>query len=343
MTVTRGIGAWAGALLLPASLLGAPAELRVVQAGPVGEIANLEEANEIRVVFSEPMVALGRIPETVTAPFVRIRPEIPGRFRWSGTNTLIFSPADPAKLPYATRFDVTIDESAASVSGRRLATSYTFSFTTPTIRLLRTGWYRRGKRYDTPVVLALRFNQPVSRETLAPHLRFEMVPHDFTDPVLPPEALERFLAADRKQIDDFAAKVARARQAASSREAVPVSPATHWNRKAYPPGADLLVFQTDGVPPTEGWIRVSLDGSLPGAQARGIPDKAHEYVVKLERTFFVEGFRCRTACDPDSYNPLRLRAAVSPRALRRVLKVADVTDPAKGMPLAPKKREAKPT
>ena len=343
MTVTRGIGAWAGALLLPASLLGAPAELRVVQAGPVGEIAKLEEANEIRVVFSEPMVALGRIPEIVTAPFVRIRPEIPGRFRWSGTNTLIFSPADPAKLPYATRFDVTIDESAASVSGRRLATSYTFSFTTPTIRLLRTGWYRRGKRYDTPVVLALRFNQPVSRETLAPHLRFEMVPHDFTDPVLPPEALERFLAADRKQIDDFAAKVARARQAASSREAVPVSPATHWNRKAYPPGADLLVFQTDGVPPTEGWIRVSLDGSLPGAQARGTPDKAHEYVVKLERTFFVEGFRCRTACDPDSYNPLRLRAAVSPRALRRVLKVADVTDPAKGMPLAPKKQEAKPT
>ena len=338
MRVMRGVGAWTSTLLLPASLLGAPAELRVVQAGPVGEIAKLEEANEIRVVFSEPMVALGRIPETVTAPFIQIRPEIPGRFRWSGTNTLIFRPADPARLPYATRFDVTVDESASSVSGRRLARSYTFSFTTPTVRLLRAGWYRRGKRYDAPVVLALRFNQPVSREALASDLRFEMAPHDFADPLLPPQALARFLAADRKQIDDFAAKVARARQAAASRERVSVSPVSDWDRKAYPPGPDLLVFQTDGVPPTDGWIRVSLATGAPGAQGRATPDRPQEYVLKLERTFFVEGFRCRTACDPDGYNPLRLRAAVTPRALRRGLKVSDVTDPARETVVAPKKR-----
>ena len=333
------IGAWLTAgLLWPAMLLAGAAELTVTQAGPVGEIDKLQEANEIRVVFSEPMVVLGRIPETVSAPFFRVRPEIPGRFRWSGTNTLIFTPAEPARLPYATRFVVTVDENATSVAGHRLAEPYAFSFTTPRVRLLHTGWYRVGKRHDKPVVFALRFNQPVSREVLAPRLRFELVPHDFVAPVLPPEGLERLKALDPKSAEDFEAKVARARQAAASREAVAVSAASDWDRKAYPPGPDLIVFQTGGVPPTEGWIRVSLDTGSPAGQEPATSPKSQEYVVKLERTFFVEGFRCRTACDPDGYNPLRLRAAVTPRALRRVLKVADVTDPARQTDVAAKKR-----
>ena len=77
--------------------------MRIVSAGPVGETATLAEANEIRVVFSEPMVVLGRIPQPVTAPFFRIEPAVKGTFRWSGTTTLIFTPAEP--LPYATEFD----------------------------------------------------------------------------------------------------------------------------------------------------------------------------------------------------------------------------------------------
>ena len=41
---------------------GAGRSLSVVSAGPTGEVASLAEANEIRIVFSEPMVSLGRIP-----------------------------------------------------------------------------------------------------------------------------------------------------------------------------------------------------------------------------------------------------------------------------------------
>ena len=80
--------------------------LSVVSAGPVGEVADLAQANEIRVIFSEPMVVLGRIPQPVTAPFVAIRPAIAGTFRWSGTTILIFTPDAQRKLPFATRYDV---------------------------------------------------------------------------------------------------------------------------------------------------------------------------------------------------------------------------------------------
>src|SRR5581483_6295853 len=83
--------------------------LTIVKAGPVGEIADLAEANEIRVVFSEPMVALGKIPKVVAAPFFHITPPVKGTFRWSGTTTLIFTPDRKTPLPFATRFDVSID------------------------------------------------------------------------------------------------------------------------------------------------------------------------------------------------------------------------------------------
>ena len=118
--------------------------LRIVSAGPTGEVTAVEQANEIRVVFSEPMVALGRVPARLRPPFFRIAPAVAGTFRWSGTTILIFTPS--RRLPLATKYDVTIDASAPAVSGRKLASPYTFTFITPTVRLLQTNWYRKGGR-----------------------------------------------------------------------------------------------------------------------------------------------------------------------------------------------------
>ena len=166
----RFVGAALG-LLIPAGV--AAADLRVRSAGPTGEIASLQQANEIRVVFAEPMVALGKIPEPVTAPFFKLAPARKGAFRWAGTDTLIFTPSEP--LPYATTFTVTVDTTATSIAGNTLPAPYEFSFTTPTVKLLRTSWYRKTRRFDSPVVIALRFNQPVEplrgREAPQPALR----------------------------------------------------------------------------------------------------------------------------------------------------------------------------
>src|SRR5687768_16887443 len=76
-----------------------PRALTVVSTNPTGEVQNLAEANEIRVVFSEPMVTLGKIPAVVRPPYVRIAPAVPGSFRWSGTTILIFTPDAKQPLP----------------------------------------------------------------------------------------------------------------------------------------------------------------------------------------------------------------------------------------------------
>src|SRR5438128_9469933 len=101
-------------------------KVSIIKAGPIGELATLAEANEIRVVFSAPMVVVGKIPKNLTIPWFHIMPAVKGTFRWSGTTTLIFTPEQ--QLPYATKYEVTLD-------APQLDRPYTFSFVTPTIQL----------------------------------------------------------------------------------------------------------------------------------------------------------------------------------------------------------------
>src|SRR5439155_5840817 len=208
------VGLWLALSTRDAAGQQTPA-LTVVQSGPTNEIANLREANEIRIVFSEPMVALGRIPDPVSAPFVTIRPAISGTYRWSGTTILIFTPDPSRKLPYATQYDVLVDTSAVAVSGRRLAAPYRFGFTTPTVKLLGLDWYRKNKRYDSAMILALRFNQPVRITDILPHTTLRFEPHAFDAPTLSADAQARLRTNDPQAVPRFQSKVAAAIAAAS--------------------------------------------------------------------------------------------------------------------------------
>src|SRR5216684_5782803 len=179
-------------------------KLTIVKAGPIGEVASLAEANEIRVVFSEPMIVVGRIPKVLEVPWFHIEPAIKGSFRWSGTTTLIFTPDPKTPLPFATKYDVTVDAEAKAVSGKTLGKVYRFSFTTPTIQLLRTDWYRKGGKYDGGIVIALWFNQPVDAESLASHVQLRTVAHELKAPEL--AARERLQKLEPQQVAAFDAK-----------------------------------------------------------------------------------------------------------------------------------------
>ncbi|HVT44253.1 MAG TPA: MG2 domain-containing protein [Thermoanaerobaculia bacterium] len=313
------------AILTAAFPAGAADPLRIVKAGPAGEVASLAEANEIRVVFSEPMVVIGRIPDPVTAPFFRITPAIPGTFRWSGTTTLIFTPDPKRPLPHATRYEVTIDPSATSIAGRRLEAPYSVSFTTPTVKLLRTEWYRKGLRFDDPLVILLRFNQPVDAKTMAEALSLRAVKHALREPVIPPAGVAWLQKNDPSSLAVFRARLEGARAAARSEARILGFFTDEWNKKRHPPSSDLLVFETQpGVPP-DTWIRVEIGANARGIEGAATPAKPQEFTIQLERTFFVEGFRCSTACDPDRYNPLGFTSRVKVADVRKRISVTDIT------------------
>ncbi len=316
-------------LMLVAAGARAADKLTIVKAGPVGEIASLAEANEIRVVFSEPMVVLGKIPKVVAAPFFHIAPQVSGIFRWSGTTTLIFTPDPKTPLPFATKFDVTIDADAKAVSGKTLDQAYDFSFTTPTIALLNTNWNRKGGRFDAPVVIALRFNQPVDANTIGQHLQLRTKAHELPEPDAPAE-----------NDSAFEAKVAAAREAAAS-DGVPILSffPTEWDKKLFPPAKDLVVVETKpGIPP-DTWIQVYLDEKLVERSGRVASGRNQSYTIQLGQTLFVSGLWCKKECEPEDYNPIGLRASASWEHIRDAVQVADVTDPAHKVPLVRAKRE----
>ncbi|HKR62631.1 MAG TPA: alpha-2-macroglobulin family protein, partial [Thermoanaerobaculia bacterium] len=282
--------------------------MRVVSAGPVGETATIAEANEIRVVFSEPMVALGRIPQPVVAPFFKIAPAVKGTFRWSGTTTLIFTP-DKA-LPFATEYNVTIDKSAKALSGATLDESYRFTFSTPSVKLMRTDFYRRA---NGAYVIGLWFNQPVQSSAIVPRLKLTTQAHPIDLPVEP--------VGDAA----FEAKKAKAVAAAQSDGQTVLSfVATEWDKERFQPAPELVVIETKPGLAPDTWIRVAY--------------RDQEYTVQLDQTLFVSGIDCRKECDPETRNTINLRSGPGVRfaEMRKAVSVTDLTDPAKETPVQPK-------
>ena len=262
--------------------------LTVVSTSPHGEVASLAEANEIRVVFSEPMVSLGRIPADVRPAFFRISPAVVGTFRWSGTTVLIFTPDEKRPLPYATTYQVTIAAGATAASGLKLAQAVTFSFTTPTVKLLRTSWYRRGHTVDGRMVVMLRFNQPIRQADVAASLSAALEPHDWEAPSFSTEEQTRLTSLDPQALGRFEAKVAATRAIASANTPVSLRPTDDWDKKTYPPSPDLAVFETDTKVLPESWVKLSLDGRLKSPAGSTTPGHLQTFTVHAERGFFID-------------------------------------------------------
>jgi alpha-2-macroglobulin len=317
------------------------AALRVVSAAPNGEVASLADANEVRVVFSEPMVDLGRIPSPVAAPFFRIEPSVPGTFRWSGTTVLVFTPDTKRPLPYATSYRVTIDTTAKCVSGRTLPRAYTFTFTTPTARLLRPTWYRRGGAIDAPILVTLRFNQPVHPADVASHVSARFQRHPWSAPAMSADAQARARAIDPQAVDRFNAKVAATAAVASADGPVDFRLAADWDKKRYPPSPDLVVLESVTPVPPESWTRLMLDEKLPSPAGPATPGRIQDYTIEAERAFFADGFRCTGACDPESFNPIEMRRPVKVSDLSGAIAVTDITTAGKDVPVG-KSKTAKP-
>ena len=296
--------------------------LRIVSAGPSGELASLAEADEVRIVFSEPMVPVGTVPPETVPLWIRITPAATGSFYWSGTKTLIFSPGASTPLPYATTFTVRVDASATSIAGRVLGAPYEFTFTTPTVRIRRAEWYRKTGCFDSPVVIALLLNQPMRAEDIVARIHAALEPHPWTPPALSREARERWRQGNPKGLARFDEKVASVRRVASTAGPVEVRAASSWDESRFPPVPERVVIETTTTPPPDSWLKITIDRTPPAET--GAPEPT---VMALEPTFFVRRTRCATACDPSGWNPIELTRLAGVGALARALTVADVTRP----------------
>ncbi len=143
----------------------APGPLQILSCSPQGEV---EMASQLQITFNQPMVAVAEEIDLKQVP-VKLTPQPAGRWRWLGTQTLVFQPEK--RFPMATRFDVEVAETTASASGAKLGTVKQFSFQTPTLQLEQS-WPDGGPQ-DLHPLLFMRFNQDIDAKKVASevHLR----------------------------------------------------------------------------------------------------------------------------------------------------------------------------
>jgi uncharacterized protein YfaS (alpha-2-macroglobulin family) len=302
--------------------------LTILDASPQGEVGQRSDANEIRIIFSEPMIALGRAPANPQIPWVSITPRIAGQFRWSGTTILMFTPDPAAPVPDATTFTVVVDAAATSAAGRRLGAPFRFQFTTPTVKLLSVERYRRSGRAEGPVIMALRFNQRVRPADVLAHLQVRYDAHDWEAPEFSAREWARLKAGDPAGLAAFEAKVAATRRTAALTSVLPVRLAADWNTEQYPPSDSLVMIETTSAPAPESWLRVTIDARMPSPAGPALPAGPQTTGLRMEPAFFVMPKRCRDACDPSDWNPISFSTRVDATEFSRALTVRDLSRPA---------------
>jgi uncharacterized protein YfaS (alpha-2-macroglobulin family) len=104
-----------------------PRPLRVVRYAPEGSVP---EAKHLGVTFSQPMVAIGTQEQLAReTPPVKLVPQPEGRWRWLGSQTLVFEAA--GRFPMATDYEVEIPAGVRSTAGVLLQEATRWSFQTP--------------------------------------------------------------------------------------------------------------------------------------------------------------------------------------------------------------------
>jgi len=86
--------------------------LEVIRYSPEGDVPI---APSLSITFSQPMIAVTSQEEAAKYVPVKLAPEPPGKWRWIGTQTLLFEP--DVRFPMATQYSVTVPTGTKSASG----------------------------------------------------------------------------------------------------------------------------------------------------------------------------------------------------------------------------------
>jgi hypothetical protein len=138
--------------------------LEVVRFAPEGEIPL---APHLSVTFSEPMVSLTSHAELVSQLPVRLTPQPRGRWRWIGTQTLLFEPE--GRFPMATTYKVEIPAGTKSAIGGTLKESKAWSFATPPASIKRS--HPQGDSQPRDPIFFIEFDQRIDPEAVLSKIR----------------------------------------------------------------------------------------------------------------------------------------------------------------------------
>ena len=176
----KTVFSWALLALGFAPVWGAVQPLKVISATPKGQQTYMGGRTPITVTFNQPVAKLseqsafssGKCPLSIT-------PAVKGNCRYSGTQSLVFEPAE--NWPQATPFKVRLAKGFASaVNGARLQADYVWTFTTQRIMVNSTRPYQNERWLSLNPTLYIVFSQQpdVKRAAEFLELSYQQVPQE---------------------------------------------------------------------------------------------------------------------------------------------------------------------
>ena len=143
--------------------------LRVVQSSPGGAIEDLALIKEVVVVFNHPMVPLAKLEEQAGGAF-RLKPSVPGRFRWYGSRACAFLPTHG--LAPGTTYAIEVGSDARALNGKKMKDGFRAEFVTPHLSVVESE-PREGRSSSTipyDQTFLIRFNYPVDLAAVSRHV-----------------------------------------------------------------------------------------------------------------------------------------------------------------------------
>ncbi|MFL6374825.1 MAG: alpha-2-macroglobulin family protein, partial [Pyrinomonadaceae bacterium] len=133
--------------------------LEVLRYSPEGEVTL---APDLSITFSQPMVAVTSQQQAAEYAPVELTPQVPGRWRWLGTKTLMFD--TDKRFPMATKFTARVPAGTKSANGQALQKDMTWTFTTPPPKVEQMWPANQTVRRDA--LMYLQFDQAITPEAV---------------------------------------------------------------------------------------------------------------------------------------------------------------------------------
>ncbi len=158
---------------LPTTTTNKP--LQIERFSPDG---NASLVADLSVTFSQPMIAVSSQTQASETVPVKITPEVKGKWRWLGTDTLVFDAE--TRFPMATKFTATIPKGTKSAVGGALNQDFSWTFTTPPPKAEafapKTPYEGIFPEY---AIIAAKFNQEIDANAILPKIRVVVDGKDF--------------------------------------------------------------------------------------------------------------------------------------------------------------------
>ncbi len=240
--------------------------LTIERFSPTG---NVSIVTDLSITFSQPMIAVSSQSQASENVPVNLSPSVKGKWRWLGTNTLIFDAE--TRFPMATKFTATIPKGTKSAIGGKLEKEISWTFTTPPPKVEtfapKTEYEGIFPEY---ALMAAKFNQEIDTQKVLAKISVFANGKRMPIRLITDEVDGNYTVV--QQLGEIKPK--------------------HW-----------LAFQTIDLLPLDSEIKVIFDKNLPSAEGLGVSETEQSFTFKTLEPFRLDKQYCDYQPNPTKCAP----------------------------------------